>query len=111
MSYRSGTTSLEVYTPSTCVETCNDEYQRHDCNHSISAVIYNADIVQEAAKGADLWSIFDLMGFVPEEAYAVYKEAAEHDTPFSFPVTLKDKSEPFNMTFRCSHVACDAMSC
>ena len=51
------------------------------------------------------------MGFVPEEAYAVYKEAAEHDTPFSFPVTLKDKSEPFNMTFRCtSNFCCGVMS-
>ena len=67
---------------------------------------WNAEIPQEAAKGAELWSIFDLMGFVPEEAYTVYKEAAEHDTPFSFPVTLKDKSEPFNMTFRCTASFC-----
>ena len=58
------------------------------------------DVSQEAAKGADLWSIFDLTGFIPEEAYSVYKNAAEHDTPFSFPVTLKDKSEAFTMVFR-----------
>ena len=72
---------------------------------AISVSSLCVDISQEAAKGTDLWSIFDLMGFVPEEAYAVYKEAAEHDTPFSFPVTLKDKTEPFNMTFRCSSLS------
>lgn len=60
----------------------------------------HADVVQEAAKGAELWSIFDLMGYTAEEAFHVYQDAAEHDTPFSFSVTLKDKTEPFTMLFR-----------
>ena len=54
----------------------------------------------EAAKGADLWSIFTLMGFTCEEAYQVYQEAAEQDNIFTFPVTLKDKTEVFTMIFR-----------
>lgn len=54
----------------------------------------------EAAKGADLWSIFTLMGFTGEEAYEVYQAAAEQDNAFTFPVTLKDKTEVFTMIFR-----------
>ncbi|KAL3142482.1 hypothetical protein ABBQ38_002810 [Trebouxia sp. C0009 RCD-2024] len=60
------------------------------------------EIAGEVAKGADLWSIFNLTGFTDEEACRVYEDAAERDTPFSFPVTLKDKadSESFTMIFR-----------
>lgn len=57
-----------------------------------------AEIAGEAAKGADLWSIFTLTGFTPEEARRIYQDAAEHDTPFSFPVTFK--TESFTMIFR-----------
>lgn len=54
----------------------------------------------EAAKGADLWSIFTLRGFTCEEAYQVYQAAAEQENTFTFPVTLKDKTEVFTMIFR-----------
>ena len=70
-----------------------------------------AEVVQEAAKGAELWSIFDLMGYTAEEAYHVYQDAAEHDTPFSFSVTLKDKTDPFTMTFRSATFFLDADPC
>lgn len=63
-------------------------------------LVAHAEIEAEAAKGADLWSIFTLTGFTCEEAYQVYQDAAEHDNPFSFPVTLKDKTEIFTMIFR-----------
>ena len=70
-----------------------------------------AEISGEAAKGADLWSIFTLTGFTAEEACRIYEDAAEHDTPFSFPVTMKDKSESFTMIFRFAglslHQRCD----
>ncbi len=60
-----------------------------------------AEVSSEAAKGADLWSIFDLMGFTSEEAYNIYKDAAEHDLPFSLPAAFQNKTESFNMLFRC----------
>ena len=62
----------------------------------------DAEVAGEAAKGADLWSIFNLTGFTAEEACCIYEDAAERDTPFSFPVTLKDRadSESFTMIFR-----------
>lgn len=59
------------------------------------------------AKGSDLWSIFDLVGFLPEEAYDAYQEAAQHDISFSFPVTLKDSSTSnaiYNLLFRCAFI-------
>ena len=59
-----------------------------------------AEIKAEAAKGADLWSIFTLRGFTCEEAYRVYQDAAEQDNAFTFPVTLQDKTEVFTMIFR-----------
>ncbi|KAL0026103.1 hypothetical protein WJX79_010637 [Trebouxia sp. C0005] len=58
------------------------------------------EVSSEAAKGADLWSIFDLMGFTSEEAYNIYKDSAEHDHPFSLPAALRNKTEAFNMLFR-----------
>jgi len=60
-----------------------------------------AEVSSEAAKGADLWSIFDLMGFTSEEAYNIYKDAAEHDLPFSLPAAFRNKTEAFTMLFRC----------
>lgn len=63
-------------------------------------LVAHAEIEAEAAKGADLWSIFSLTGFTYEEAYQVYQDAAEHDNSFTFPVTLKDKTEMFTMIFR-----------
>jgi len=41
------------------------------------------------------------MGFTSEEAYNIYKDAAEHDLPFSLPAAFKNKTEAFNMLFRC----------
>lgn len=94
------------HTPANWLLLCSSElhvslYSSKSHNSvAIQIGLAGAEISPEAAKGADLWSIFDLMGFVPEEAHAVYQDAAEHDTPFSFPVTLKDKTEPFTMLFR-----------
>ena len=48
----------------------------------------------------DLWSVFDLIGLTTEEAYNVYKDAAEREAPFNFPVTLVEKTEAFSMVFR-----------
>lgn len=68
--------------------------------------MHPSDIQPEVAKGSDLWSIFDLMNFTPDEAYAVYQEAAQHDISFSFPVTLKDKdADTYNLLFRCAPAA------
>lgn len=65
-------------------------------------VLYTVEVQPEVAKGADLWSIFDLMGHTQREAYSVYQEAAQHDVSFGFPVTLKDKdTDVYNLLFRC----------
>jgi len=40
------------------------------------------------------------MGFTSEEAYNIYKDAAEHDLPFSLPAAFRNKTEAFTMLFR-----------
>ena len=77
-------------------------------------MLFDAEIQPEVAKGCDLWSIFDLLGFLPEEAYAAYQEAAQHDISFSFPVTLKDSNNSnavYNLLFRCACTTCLPQRC
>lgn len=70
----------------------------HSC--VTSSLLCVVEIPQEAAKGMELWSVFDLIGLTAEEAYNVYKDAAEREAPFNFPVTLVEKTEAFSMVFR-----------